>query len=79
MRIHDIASDRTLTELYLYLTGAEIARLYGMLGSMLKDQRVREFSISDEEFDHTVTIRRYHPMETVGFDARQKQLLRDDR
>ena len=46
---------------------------------MLKDQRVKEFSVSDEEFDHTVTIRRYHPMEMVGFDARQKQLLRDDR
>ncbi len=78
MRIHDLDNDRTLSEISIYLTTSELAHLYGLLGSMLKDTRARQTSVSDDSFSHTLTVVRYHPMETSGLDSRQKEIVRED-
>ncbi|MCP4685263.1 MAG: hypothetical protein GY867_07420 [bacterium] len=78
MRIHDTYNDQTLRELSLFLTTDEIARLYGLLGSMLGDIRAKETSLGDESYEHVLTVHRYSPSESTGFTPRQKQLLEGD-
>ncbi|MBU0983282.1 MAG: hypothetical protein KKA42_05400 [candidate division Zixibacteria bacterium] len=79
MRIHTDQNDTTLSEITLYLTGAEIAQLYGLLGSMMQDVRAKEITLNDNSMDHTLNVFRYHPMESTGFSPRQKEILEADR
>ncbi len=78
MRIHDTDHDQTLHEMSLYLTTDEIAKLYGLLGSMLGDYRAKEVSVADDSFNHVLTVHRYSPTESTGFTPRQKQVLEAD-
>ncbi len=78
MRIHNRENDTTSNEMDVYLTTNEAARLYGLLGSMLADVRVKDFSISDEAMSHTLNVRLYNEFESAGFDQRQKTIISDD-
>lgn len=79
MRIHNRENDTTTDQMDLYLTTSEAARLYGLLGSMLADIRVKDFSVSDDALDHTLRIHLYNDFESGGFDQRQKTIIAEDR
>jgi hypothetical protein len=79
MRIHNKETDSTTQQMDLYLTTSEVARLYGLLGSMLTDIRVKDVSVSDDTFDHTIRIRLYNVVESTGYDMRQKTIITEDR
>ena len=78
MRIHNRENDSTADQMDLYLTTSEAARLYGLLGSMLADIRVKDFSVSDEGLNHTLRVHLYNEFESSGFDQRQKSIIADD-
>ena len=78
MRLHDTEHDQTMSEFSLYLTTDEIAKLYGLLGSMLGDIRAKEISLGDDSYNHVLTVHRYSPSESTGFTPRQKQVLEQD-
>ena len=79
MRIHNRNNDTTTNEMDIYLTTNEAARLYGLLGSMLADIRVKDFSVSDESLGHTLKVHLYNEFESSGFDTRQKTIISEDR
>ena len=79
MRLYDDDSDRTLSSVALYLTTSEIAQLYGLLGSMLTDIRVKDCRVGDEGYRHTLNVYLYSEHETTGFDRRQRTILTEDR
>ncbi len=78
MRLYNAEDDKTFTEATVYLTTSELAQLYGLLGSMLQDIRVKEVSVADESFRHTLKVMRYSTAESVGFDRRQKLIVEQD-
>ena len=79
MRIHNRENDTTANEMDVYLTTNEAARLYGLLGSMLADIRVKDFSVSDEGMGHTLNVHLYNEFESSGLDPRQKTIVSEDR
>ncbi len=78
MRLYNAEEDKTFTEGAIYLTTSELAQLYGLLGSMLQDLRVKEVSVADDSFRHTLKVMRYSKVESVGFDRRQKLIVEQD-
>lgn len=79
MRIHNRENDTTTNEMDIYLTTNEAARLYGLLGSMLADVRVKDFSVSDDNLEHSLNVHLYNEFESTGFDQRQRTIISEDR
>jgi len=79
MRIHNRGNDTTINEMDVYLTTNEAARLYGLLGSMLADIRVKDFSVSDDNLDHTLNVHLYNEFESTHLDQRQRTIISEDR
>ncbi len=65
MRIHNGSSENTLPEVSIYLTTYEAARLHTMLGNMLQDVRVQDFSVSDDGLESTLRFRLYSEQEAA--------------
>ena len=52
MRIHDIESDKTLSNIALYLTSSEAAELAGFLYDMIRKPNVKHTVVRDRELEH---------------------------
>ena len=78
MRIHDIESDKTLSNIALYLTSSEAAELAGFLYDMIRKPNVKHTVVRDRELEHGLEVYLYNQYEYSGFNRRQKTVLEDD-
>jgi hypothetical protein len=78
MRIHDLDSDRAISNVGLYLTNMEAAQMIGYLLDMIKKCRIRDFRIDDAELDHKLRVYLYNDFELAQLDERQRKLITED-
>lgn len=80
MRIHDEDSDKTLSNVTLFLTMDEARQLRDFTGGLIDDPKRNHAHVNSAEYDKELTVAIYDPddLETYGFDERALRVLRDD-
>ena len=78
MRILDQDDDKSINTVTLYLESNEAKELRDCLDQLLKKPLNNHIHVSDEKFEHELTVCMYDTSNLNGFNDRSKKLIIED-